>query len=55
MKNKNTKLVEMIHKGYKKLNDFIKFKTIQTSGDAFKNVIITIHIANDEQHQLTKK
>ena len=45
----------MVHKGYKKGNDFTKFKTIQTSGDAFKNVIITIHIANNEQHQLTKK
>ena len=38
----------MLYKGYKTMHDFAKLKTIQSFGDAVRNGIITMDMANDE-------
>lgn len=35
--------------------NFRKFKTIQSFGEAIRNDIVTMDLANDEQQQLAKK
>ena len=44
----------MVYKGYNKVYDFRKFKTIRFSGNGIRNNIINMYMANDEQNHLAK-
>ena len=45
---------QMVYKGYNKIYDFRKFKTIRGFGDEIRSNIINMHMANDEQNKLVK-
>ena len=47
--------IKMLYKGCKITNDFAKFRTVQSFGDAIRNGIITMDMANDEQKQMRRK
>ena len=52
-KKKKKKCKKSFKKGYNKIYDFTKFKTIQSFG-VIKNDIITMDMSSDEQDQFAK-
>ena len=45
----------MFYIGYRKICDFIKFKTKRAFGDDVKNNVMTMDMSNDEQIKLAQK